>query len=106
MERADDYTDAAHRRVWDDADRLFHRQIAVMTGNEVLLAMADLVAATMDEPLWKQLRDDSIAVAGRMSLHVAEHRLIYEAVTRGDAEAAGFYVREHLMRVRRNMALD
>lgn len=106
MERTDDETNPAHRRVWDDADRLFHRQITVMTGNEVLLGIADLIAVTMDEPLWKQLRDDSIAVPGRMRLHVAEHRLIYESVARGDADAAAFYVREHLMRVRRNMALD
>src|SRR5881396_985540 len=37
---------------WNASDRLFHRQLAAMTGNPVLLAFADHVAALMDEPLW------------------------------------------------------
>lgn len=106
MDEVDDYSDPQHRLTWDECDRLFHRQIAVMAGNEVLLSLSDVVAATMEESLWKRLRDDSIAVNGRMRLHAAEHRLIYEAIVRGDATAAAFFVREHLLRVRRYMALD
>ena len=77
--------------VWNTSDRLFHRQLAAMTGNPVLLAFADHVASLMDQPLWQRLRDDSIAEAGRTRLHVAEHRMIYEAIVAGDAEAAAFY---------------
>ena len=77
--------------VWNTSDRLFHRQLAAMTGNPVLLAFADHVASLMDQPLWQRLRDDSIAVSGRTRLHVAEHRMIYEAIVAGDAEAAAFY---------------
>src|SRR4051812_17456420 len=61
--------------VWNASDRLFHRQLAAMTGNPVLLAFADHVASLMDQPLWQRLRDDSIAVPGRTRLHVAEHRM-------------------------------
>jgi DNA-binding FadR family transcriptional regulator len=93
------------RARWNDADRLFHRQIAVMAANPVLLAVADLVAARMDEPLWQRLRDESVAVPGRMRLHMAEHRLIYEAVAGGEEEAARFTARQHLERVRRWMEL-
>ena len=51
-----------------------------MTDNPVLVALADHVAAVMDQPLWQRLRDESIAVPGRTRLHAAEHRMIYEAI--------------------------
>ena len=37
-----------------------------MTGNPVLVAIAEQVAEFMDQPLWQRLRDESIAVPGRM----------------------------------------
>src|SRR3954470_13719023 len=92
--------------VWNTSDRLFHRQLAAMTGNPVLLAFADHVASLMDQPLWQRLRDDSIAVEGRTRLHVAEHRMIYEAIVAGDAEAAAFYSLQHINRVRAYMELS
>jgi DNA-binding FadR family transcriptional regulator len=91
---------------WNASDRLFHRQLAAMTGNPVLLAFADHVAALMDEPLWQRLRDDSIAQPGRTRIHVAEHRMIYEAIVAGDAEAAAFYSVQHINRVRAYMELS
>ncbi|MGZ4278276.1 MAG: FadR/GntR family transcriptional regulator [Solirubrobacteraceae bacterium] len=106
MEAVDDAGSPTGRLAWNDADRLFHRRLAVMTGNPVLAALADHVAAVMDQPLWQRLRDDSVAVAGRMRLHVAEHRMIYEAVVSGDAAAAEFYAAQHIDRVRRYMTLD
>lgn len=91
---------------WNTSDRLFHRQLAAMTGNPVLLAFADHVAGLMDQPLWQRLRDDSIAVEGRTRIHVAEHRMIYEAIVAGDAEAAAFYSLQHINRVRAYMELS
>ena len=91
---------------WNASDRLFHRQLAAMTGNPVLLAFADHVASLMDEPLWQRLRDDSIAQPGRTRIHVAEHRMIYEAIVAGDAEAAAFYSVQHINRVRAYMELS
>jgi DNA-binding FadR family transcriptional regulator len=106
MEASADPTDAAQRRAWSDADRLFHRQIAVRTANPVLLAFADHLAALMDQPLWRSLRDDSIAVPGRTALQLAEHRLIAAAIDEGDADAAARLTTQHLQRSRRYMALD
>ena len=91
---------------WNASDRLFHRQLAAMTGNPVLLAFADHVASLMDQPLWQRLRDDSIAQPGRTRIHVAEHRMIYEAIVAGDAEAASFYSVQHINRVRAYMELS
>ena len=106
MEAALDPEDPAARATWNASDRLFHRQLAAMTGNPVLLAFADHVAALMDEPLWQRLRDDSIATPGRTRIHVAEHRMIYEAIVEGDAEAAAFYSAQHINRVRTYMELS
>src|SRR4051794_19596196 len=94
------------RARWSDADRLFHRRIAALTGNPVLLALADQIAARMDEPLWQRLRDESVATPGRSSVHAAEHRMIYEAIVDGDGAAAEFYATQHIARVRRYMTLD
>jgi DNA-binding FadR family transcriptional regulator len=91
---------------WNDCDRRFHQRIAALTGNAVLLDLADRIAAVMDEPLWQRLRDESIAVPGRTTLHLAEHRMIYEAIAEGDAEAAELYATQHIRRVRRYMTLD
>lgn len=101
--------DAGHpeqRRRWSGADRMFHREIAVLAGNPVLVSMADQIARTMDEPLWRRLRDESIAVPGRTELFLAEHRLIAASILEGDADAADTHARQHIRRVRRYMALE
>jgi len=109
-ERLLDAMDAAaaddDRGAWNEGDRRFHRQLAALTANPVLLGLADEIAALMDQPLWQRLRDDSIARSGRARVHAAEHRMIYEAIVDGDAAAASFYATQHLERVRRYMTTD
>ncbi|RFU44109.1 FadR/GntR family transcriptional regulator [Paraburkholderia sp. DHOC27] len=104
MDSIVDLTDDGQRVLWNNSDRLFHRQLAVMTGDALLVKIADEVANTMDQPLWKRLKDDGIYDTGRIRLYVSEHRLIYEAIVVGDADAAAFYVEQHIMRVRRDIA--
>ena len=106
MEDNQDPSDPEQRRRWSDADRRFHRQLAVATANPVLLAIADHLADLMDQPLWQQLRDESIAVPGRTTLQLAEHRLIAAAVAEGDPEGARRHAIQHIDRARRYMALD
>jgi DNA-binding GntR family transcriptional regulator len=72
----------------------------------VLIGIADHVAALMDQPLWQRLRDDSIATPGRTAIHLAEHRMIYEAIAEGDPAAAASYAAGHVRRVRKYMTLD
>jgi DNA-binding FadR family transcriptional regulator len=103
MEAAAEQQDRAG---WNDCDRRFHHRIAALTGNPVLLELAGHVAATMDQPLWQRLRDESIAAAGRATIHLAEHRMIYEAIVEGDPDAAELYAALHIRRVRRYMNLD
>ena len=104
MESVYDIDDPAQRALWNSSDRLFHRQLAVMTGDALMVKIADEVASSMDQPLWKRLKDEGIYDAGRIRLYVAEHRLIYEAVIQGDADAAAFYVEQHIKRVERDIA--
>jgi DNA-binding FadR family transcriptional regulator len=106
MAASADPEDPAQRRRWSDADRRFHCRIATLTENPVLAAMAEQLSRTMDEPLWQRLRDDSIAVPGRTTLQLAEHRLIYAAIAEGDPDAAELHARQHIQRARRFMALD
>lgn len=73
--------------------------MGVVTGNTTVVALCDQIAAFMDQPRWRRLRDDSISKPGRMPIHFAEDVMIYEAVREGDADAAEF-----LRRVRRYMA--
>ena len=84
----------------------FHLRLAALTGNPVLAGIAGHVAALMDQPLWQRLRDDSIATPGRTAIHLAEHRMIYEAIAEGDPDAAALYAAQHVKRVRRYMTLD
>jgi DNA-binding FadR family transcriptional regulator len=106
MEAAADPADPAARHGWNESDRLFHRRIAELTGNPVLAGIAGHVAALMDQPLWQRLRDDSIAAPGHTAIHLAEHRMIYEAIADGDPSAAELYAAQHVKRVRRYMTLD
>jgi DNA-binding FadR family transcriptional regulator len=106
MAASADAGDVRARVAWSDADRLFHRQLAVMTTNPVLVAVADHVAALMDQPLWQRLRDESIAVPGRTELQLAEHRMIYEAIVAAEPDDAAFYAERHVARARKFMTLD
>jgi len=98
--------DPESRTAWNDRDRLFHRQIGVMTGNPVLASICEDIAETMDQVLWQHLRDGVLTEPDRVRLFEAEHRMIYEAIVSGSPDAAEFHSREHIKRVRRYMALD
>ncbi|SAK56236.1 regulatory protein GntR [Caballeronia hypogeia] len=103
METLTNVADADELALWNNSDRLFHRQLAVMTGDALLAKLADEIAQTMDQSLWKRVKDDGIHDPGRIRLYVAEHRLIYEAIVCGDADAAAFYVEQHIHRVKRDV---
>ena len=78
----------------------------MLTGNPVLLVLADQVAASWTSRCGSGCATSPIAVPGRARLHAAEHRMIYEAIVEGDADAAAFYATQHIQRVRRYMTLD
>ncbi|HYD82116.1 MAG TPA: FadR/GntR family transcriptional regulator [Paucimonas sp.] len=103
MEAVTDLADAGQRQAWNEHDRQFHARIAQLTCNPVMIGIAGVIAAAVDEPLWRRLRDTGIHDPARARLYVYEHRLIYEAIATGNQEAAAFYVRQHLERVQQDM---
>jgi DNA-binding FadR family transcriptional regulator len=103
MSNVKDITDPAQQAMWSECDRLFHRQLAKMTGDILISKIAEEVNKTMAQPLWNRLRDDGIYDPERIQLYAAEHRLIYEAIVTGDEDAAAFYVEGHLKRVHRDI---
>lgn len=104
MSDVKDITDVRQQALWSECDRLFHRQLAVMSGDALIIKIADEIAKTMAQPLWNRLRDDGIYDEDRIQLYVAEHRLIYEAIISGEGDAAAFYVDGHLKRVLRDIS--
>jgi DNA-binding FadR family transcriptional regulator len=106
MNEARDWLNPAHRAVWSDADRLFHRQLAVQTDNPVFLGFADQVAFVMGQPLWRRLRDDMLSVPGRIEASIEEHARIHDAIYRGDVEAASSAARDHVHTVGGLMGLE
>lgn len=106
MESGSDLSDPDQRRQWNEHDRQFHERIALMTANPVMIGVARVIASAVDEPLWRQLRDTGIHDPARARLYVYEHRLIYEAIATGNQEAAAFYMRQHLERVRKDMLVQ
>ncbi|MER1966795.1 GntR family transcriptional regulator [Castellaniella sp. GW247-6E4] len=104
MAAVKDITDPQQQALWSECDRLFHRQLAVMAEDALILKIAEEIARTMQQPLWNRLRDDGIYDPERIQLYVAEHRLIYEAIVSGDEGSAAFYVEGHLKRVQKDIA--
>lgn len=103
MKNVQNIDEPAQQALWNESDRLFHRQLAVMTEDGLMVRIADEIAKTMQQQLWQRLRDDGIYDADRIHLYVAEHQMIYEAIVEGNEDAAAFYVEQHLKRVERDM---
>ena len=103
MKNVQNIDEPAQQALWNESDRLFHRQLAVMTEDGLMVRIADEIAKTMQQQLWQRLRDDGIYDADRIHLYVAEHQMIYEAILEGNEDAAAFYVEQHLKRVERDM---
>jgi DNA-binding FadR family transcriptional regulator len=105
MKRNGDMSDPRQRLIWNRADRLFHTSIANYTKNPVYQSIANLIANIMNQPLWRQLRDDMLASKIRVHDSVIEHTRIYEAITNHDAEAAARCAREHIAKLWESMQL-
>ena len=74
-------------------DGQFHREIAAVNGNPIFTALV--------EGLFTWLSDfhvDLVSSPGLEQLTLAEHRQILDAIARGEAEAAGAAMTDHLMR--------
>lgn len=107
MSRELDPRNHIHRGLWSDADRIFHREFAVMADNPILLRLGDFVASVMDQPLWRNLRDETLTEdPSRFREYETQHRRILDAVSEGDVELSTHMARAHVRTVRRHMGLS
>lgn len=81
------------------ADRDFHIAVAAATHNDVLGDIEQYFVELMHQATWSDLKYRSVNRndAGRQFL--AEHRLIYEAITGGDQQTARAAMHSHLIAV-------
>jgi DNA-binding FadR family transcriptional regulator len=106
MNQADDWEDPVHRTTWSDADRLYHQRLAVHSQNAVFVSAANFIAQVQAQPLWRRLRDETLAVPGRVRSAIAEHTRIFAAIASGDPQRAARAAGDHVRAVRRSMDLD
>lgn len=73
------------------ADRRFHRNLTEASGNDLLVALADNLGATLHE-----LRHSTLSMPGRAEMAITEHQPIIEALRKRDPELAQSAVLAHL----------
>ena len=95
LTRLDDIADAEGRELWDGA---FHREIAVMAGNQLLLSLFDIVNRARRDKTWQALREKArTQVPYSIADTQRQHRAIVAAIAAADPERAGATMHEHLL---------
>jgi DNA-binding FadR family transcriptional regulator len=89
-EQASAATDAPRFRRLDGR---FHREIAAISGNPIFTALSGALFDWLSD-----FHADLVLAPGLEALTLAEHRQIVEEIARGDFEAAGIAMGDHLMR--------
>jgi GntR family transcriptional regulator, sialic acid-inducible nan operon repressor len=74
-------------------DMLFHREIAVITGNSIFPGLSEALMGWLGE-FYSQL----VRLPGTEQLTLTEHALIIEAISAADADAAERTMRDHILR--------
>lgn len=96
--------DPVNGGIQSDIDRSFHLELAVATGNPVLIQMQTVIFDLMGQTLWTtMIRNTWGSSPTFWEEGLQEHISILEAVRRKDALTAGKCVREHLQRVEQVM---
>jgi DNA-binding FadR family transcriptional regulator len=90
-----------HER-FSQVDQTFHLGFAAATHNPLLVSMYRRVNAVRGHAQWNKMKD-KILVPSRIREYNASHRLIYEAVSGRDADAAAELITAHLLEARRDL---
>lgn len=77
-----------------DADLEFHREIARGTGNDYIYTFVCFICEQIRRSIY--IARFTNPLPELVEINVAEHRRIYEALERGDAQAARISMREHI----------
>lgn len=74
-------------------DMLFHREIAIISGNPIFPAIVEALFNWAGE-----YYQNIVRAPGSEQLTLAEHHRIYEAIAQGDGDGAAQAMRDHLLR--------
>jgi GntR family transcriptional repressor for pyruvate dehydrogenase complex len=74
-------------------DRHFHRAVAGAAHNELLAQLHDQLRDLID-----RTSEASLTRPGRPPVSLHEHQEIFEAIERGDEDAAAALMRQHIVR--------
>lgn len=91
------------RRAFSAADEAFHMSIARATQNPLFVWLYSAVNDVRGHALWTKMRD-AVLSPKEIAAYNAEHRELWEAITRRNADAGQAIMRRHLDHVRRNLA--
>jgi GntR family transcriptional repressor for pyruvate dehydrogenase complex len=80
-----------------ETDFQFHRELALASGNELLLAMLDSIADVL-----REVRNQALVHAGVAETGLKAHRWILECVNAGDPESARRAMEKHLTEAERH----
>ena len=94
--------DADGRELWDSA---FHRAIAELAGNTLFLALFDVVDRVRQDDAWRHVREAARSES-HLTLYTQQHAAIVAAVAERNPRAADTAMREHLLALTGNLALQ
>lgn len=86
-------TDSDSRELWDSA---LHREIARAAGNDVLLAIFDVLDRARHDARWRIIRERARGQA-QLTTYLHQHRAICAAIAAHDPVAAGAAMRAHIL---------
>ncbi len=89
-----DSEDADARELWDGA---LHRQIAQSAGNRLFLSIFDVVNRVRQDEAWQAIRERARISANTVSVSLAQHMGIIDAIEARDPARAGEAMRQHLL---------
>jgi GntR family transcriptional repressor for pyruvate dehydrogenase complex len=83
----------------------FHVALANACHNPMVTALADVITQRVRGRLWQLMREQNYAgEPERPRQYLERHRRIYQAIVRGDSEAAEDAVRRHLAEITENLS--
>jgi DNA-binding FadR family transcriptional regulator len=93
-------SDADARELWDGA---LHRKIAQCAGNNLMLALFDMMNRVRQDLAWQKIREQARVAARSRPITHDQHLAIVDAIAARDPLGAGEAMRRHLLTIQENL---
>ena len=93
----------------EDADAQFHRGVAEVARNPILLGLLDYLSSARRRAAWQQMWDQTyrrVGVSEFTGLHSDQHQAVVDAIAASDGEAASAAMARHLETIAATMRRD